>query len=793
MNDENIRISVGPAACSAHKATVCVCVCAEPLTVESICALQGIQRIRPPTRNSSPLWNLNTGRAAIGRSVMSSQRRCQDDGEELSDIPHREQNEQAQSTPAAVVPLPLPRPTFDINLCMSATKSLSSRKRRSVTRRDANGKVLQALQSAEQNLKSKQDDHGRANSIRTGKNAFQSPTSFKQSHLLHVLDDDDDFVDAPGASHAARKRHRGPQPPATTVASSQGNELPVQDINCCPTYNMSPERYHQSRDTFHQNSHPTVSRPIVVNKRVSSASPRSRREAILRSTINADNLDGMEPFGKRASSDAGELCADSASRRLGDRQAHQESFHNLLKDDFSTDDDDFLTTPMYQWRKPLSNCKQTNKKAVVAKPLSLGAGLCNATPSEKNRNSPFLTRRYKSNSPQLLCNERAGTGQAENAAEDRRKSRLAQKNGETSKISPLCPSLGSCHGNAQGEDPVTPTDGSKLCRLSHSLCKGSAPQPIELEVSGDAESVAKTNSRVDVYEADNGVIVVRRTPKRSPQDSQQSEPTAIAPDSEWLQERHIDDYSDSNDSSRTAARECTHRPDTASCDHDSKYNPKAVRRSLLTDFSMGEHLEPGSSSGTTHEDDVLTGCNDEAKLKQDYCSTVDKLTSSAAQKSLDDVVLVDFESEHDDMLKQCSDRSTDPPPYNIRAILCNPDESIEQMIERVGEAAVVEEVVKAYSADREVIGAEALGLDHDWIRSRALSQNSALSGKFRDSTGRVKKSYDIEAAVASLSGAKEKYAKRYENSRKWGSRKHFGRSFRGGRGRRRRGRGKKPP
>lgn len=62
-----------------------------------------------------------------------------------------------------------------------------------------------------------------------------------------------------------------------------------------------------------------------------------------------------------------------------------------------------------------------------------------------------------------------------------------------------------------------------------------------------------------------------------------------------------------------------------------------------------------------------------------------------------------------------------PPPFNL-IILCKPGESVKEMLERVGEEAIMEKVTEAQNEGREVLGGEELGMTQSF--------NQGVFGRF---------------------------------------------------------------
>jgi hypothetical protein len=244
------------------------------------------------------------------------------------------------------------------------------------------------------------------------------------------------------------------------------------------------------------------------------------------------------------------------------------------------------------------------------------------------------------------------------------------------------------------------------------------------------------------------VLVVRKAPRVSPVFANNPVNSTAAIDSEWLHERSIQNFSDSDSEIQPRCElPASHSTtDRRLCGNGAD---RSLRRDLFpTEQSPGCLSNAESSKIRMLRNPSSIGSN---HPKTSHLPCVPDVGPAAASVML---------STDENLLTE----NLSAPPYNVKAILCNPGENMESMLDRLGEEYVIEEIFKARESGRRIVGADALGFSDD-LEVPKPSLNAGLIRKFKDSLGREKKHYDLEAATATLTGAKEKFAEKYSRLR----------------------------
>lgn len=207
---------------------------------------------------------------------------------------------------------------------------------------------------------------------------------------------------------------------------------------------------------------------------------------------------------------------------------------------------------------------------------------------------------------------------------------------------------------------------------------------------------------------------------------------------EWFYERNIADFSSSEgegsplrfpkrkrvSSARVKPRAPGKRYVKGSSDKST-----SVRRDLLGMFSDDEAgTVPPEDLDLQHPRKVST--LDRSSRRQNRKKIKKITTTSLCQDEVVDLIedeedaIISAETENHSLAPrdvdsiECSRQESDeiidladdkPPPFNLVA-LCEPGESIRQMKERLGEEALMDDVIKAQKDGREILGGEEIGL-----------------------------------------------------------------------------------
>lgn len=196
---------------------------------------------------------------------------------------------------------------------------------------------------------------------------------------------------------------------------------------------------------------------------------------------------------------------------------------------------------------------------------------------------------------------------------------------------------------------------------------------------------------------------------------------------EWFFERDIANFSSSDEGQPIVKR---------------KRGTPAVR---VSPSEPVDDIIEVTKEGSESKGDLLKDFSDEVKDAVEVVAVDDSpeksaiqprnLTPKARKKTTvsDDVEILDLMDEDDDFEEPLSSRRvglnrpnnedsvevTDdddkPPPFNLHA-MCNENECMQDMIERIGEAQILEQVSNAQKAGREIIGGEELGLSNTFSK-----------------------------------------------------------------------------
>lgn len=198
---------------------------------------------------------------------------------------------------------------------------------------------------------------------------------------------------------------------------------------------------------------------------------------------------------------------------------------------------------------------------------------------------------------------------------------------------------------------------------------------------------------------------------------------------EWYNERDIDEFSSSSKEIAGVSEKLDDEQKNRSHSRPLTEKVAPVRRDILNNFSddldesnndvlnsasvtpppRANVAAAGPSGALPIDDD---GNGEEAQVVEvDNCNVEREIQLVASSSDMDEVVDLVIDDDT-------------PPPFNL-IVLCEGGESIEQMVQRLGEEAVMERVIEAQENGREILGGESLG-----ITNRPSSKNTF--DKFRN-------------------------------------------------------------
>lgn len=393
----------------------------------------------------------------------------------------------------------------------------------------------------------------------------------------------------------------------------------------------------------------------------------------------------------------------------------------------------------------------------------------------------------------------------------------------------VCPPRGVDGGNGYFQGPCAASEFQFSGSLDKNLVGGSqkaTPSRPSWQKRPSAFEGGQTTRKKGVQTlldgADNCSLLPRTSEPRFPEDSdlvvmkhrntpQLSECGPVDSDGgdEWMNERDIGDFSDGpapRKATRVLGRE--NRFDSTRVEKTKL----AVRRPRRVDLDV-ENVVDLEEEGICdrvrkindmHDrDEASGGSSDGDESSSDKC-LADEGTFDGVRTEgdVEDLILLSDSDHYERVESRSHLRSIDaargssptvleeshqhpsdvPPPleeapvFNIGLVLCQPGESVTQMVERLGVDRVMDQVFDAQLSGRKVVGGEELGIFPEMMKGDSSPGKALAADKFRDCTGKSRKKYTLEDANARVSGAKERYQARFASRRG----KRGGRKYRGG-------------
>lgn len=209
------------------------------------------------------------------------------------------------------------------------------------------------------------------------------------------------------------------------------------------------------------------------------------------------------------------------------------------------------------------------------------------------------------------------------------------------------------------------------------------------------------------------------------------------PESEWFLERQIDDFSSSSADLRAVSSQETKRPSELKTRRQMTRKHTAVppvRRDILKTLEDDwadkyGRLSPGNtptqSPGQSPKHDEPRHVECDEVPQEDFDEVVDLVDVNEDESPIDLVAESDSPLNVDEIRNLSSVPGSDevlpvddgkPPPFNL-LVLCNRGESVKQMKERLGEEVLMDRVIEAQQAGREIIGGEEVGLTSSFNRN----------------------------------------------------------------------------
>lgn len=314
----------------------------------------------------------------------------------------------------------------------------------------------------------------------------------------------------------------------------------------------------------------------------------------------------------------------------------------------------------------------------------------------------------------------------------------------------------------------------------------SAPKARRLSGTGVVDLTTSTPPRQRV--SPNTRRIVARQPARELGSATKTDCVSQpeSPYTEWYQERAIEEFPDSDDESDSVYQRVTTPP---------------IRRHLFASIPSAPALSPTALPTPSKKrarvvctppveeiDDDATpparkARSDSRVLTPLPVSPVAKTRTTRTTRTTHVRVGKPSAAGTSDT-KSSEMSSLAQPSYDVSHELCQPGESVREMLERLGEDTVADKISQAKANGCIIVGGESIGFQES--RSQSLrGGDENLLAKFRNSVGRNKAKYSVEIAAARLEGASKRYEERYGRAKK---NNRFGRG-RYKRTRSRRGRG----
>lgn len=285
-------------------------------------------------------------------------------------------------------------------------------------------------------------------------------------------------------------------------------------------------------------------------------------------------------------------------------------------------------------------------------------------------------------------------------------------------------------------DSVAPSATPKLSITPEST--PSPPSTKKRKRRGRLISNGSDEEIVHLGESDKQDLAFKspKIPESTKRDVELQSASKAGPRSEWFLERQIDEFSSSSADLRALSSQETKRPSDLTKRRQmgrKRTTVLPVRRDIFKGLESDRaerygRLSPGNtptqSPGKSPKRDEPRHVENDSP-QEDFDEVVDLVDDDEGESPIDLNAERDSPLNVDEIRNSSSVAETDevlpvddgkPPPFNL-LVLCNRGENVKQMKERLGEEALMDRVIEAQQAGREIIGGEEVGLTSSFNRN----------------------------------------------------------------------------